>query len=967
MATDPTPFQSLPTLKNAAGLSNAHEYAGIWTGQSNSRPTGYPANGLEYAPELALEDTGMDLTSIVVPSLATRAVGMVERVTVDSTVDIARWNTGTYIRFGTKTVPEPGYAKVEKGVVGGFLWVRWISLPTDGYTGDGYLVREDSAKFYAYENVRVLTPYTPLQDIIYPIVAGDPWFPATHAPYPAANALMSSEGRRLLLPTPYNGATSVAAFDDLAVFLPLTRREGADGYGISEVADSSFTGVGNPTGHPITDITGQVFTFANSIPAGADLTNAYILVDWEQGGVSKRSWSRVASNTTTTFTATGTWLGDGIPIHPPEESTAVTFTAAAPGVVNWAGHGLVEGDRVTFPSTTGALPAEIVIGRVYRVRNPGAGTFQISESMDHPVLSFAGAGSGNATGIQAWIYTVWIPYWKDNPFTWLPGPEFAYPNENQQPLGPFLHFRARGQVIYAGNYPAAGGSSYLDPFDGDTDYRFGAMLPFAWRVSTATGKRMNMVVLGINGAPLHTSSQLNTTGYQGIAGWWNYEKFGFGLPLEDTTSQLADRLKRLITFIAPQALLAESSAKTMRYISTCHVQGETDALTEGGRETYIASITDYKRWIRDLIDSVSLSPFSGDAKVPFVQPLLTREPWENGSAFQLFGVDYYSDTNNGIRVSHVSDEYADYTLTDDIPKLVLLNGSVNTAHFSGEGQSVQGARLAAAVLDILDYALASTSSALATNVRLLRIANQALLYLGQSSTIIAALTENNTPARLVNQMLPEAIKQLLSMRQWSWATRIEPATQVKHDNPRWQYAYVVPGRAHTVVEIIPPTTEGNVSGVNQATTIPTPLLVSISFPFGELPQQITGNPAEFELGRSPSGHRLLFTNVAQLSGDISAGTITDGTLHPERLPRRPTLRYIDKVLDPDRFSDAFSDALAWWLASMLASGLVKGQQGAVVKEDMRREAFRAMGAEAEHESASRHQPLEHRPDWIAGR
>ena len=1035
-----------PSCKTASGLSTSHEYAAIWTGQSNSLPWGYPQNAFEYAIELNQAPTGLDLSTIVIPDNADREVGEVEVLLCDGTVAANVWNTSTWLRLGTPTAPLAGYALVlESGLAS--LTVKWLSLPANDAIVAGYLVRE-TGRFASYDSTRVLTPYLPLFRDIHPPYSGSPnegpprlWTAPRNSPYPAANGAVNAvaDGKRLTLPAPYTLPAAVTDFSDLGLFLPITRREGSNGYGISEIADATFGAIGDPTGHPITTISGQVFTFLNAISATADLTNGYLIVDWEQGGAARRSWARIATNGTTSFTTdAASWLGDLIPDAP--DTDTVTFTGGVnptitwgstlplvvgdrvaftnsggrlPDIANstvtfdlgletviWASHGLRDGQPVLF-ETTGTLPTPLVAGTTYYVRNPAAGTFQLSatplgaiinlggapaptttayalglvstrvyyvkavagdnfevaDSMDHPVIVFDGIGTGTHTATRVWQYTAWIPHWKDNPFMWLPGPEFAYPNEDYQPRNTFIHFRARGHLFYA--Y-----SGTLTPFDGEADSRFGAMLPFAHRVSAAIGKRMNVVACGIGSTPLIPAQGINTAAgvYQGIVGWWNYEQLGFAVSLEDTTRFLSGRIKRLVTFVAVQALLAEGSAKTLRYLSAAHIQGEADA-NRHLAETYIATITDYKNWLRELVDSVSLSAYEGEARLPFVQPLITHFPWEEDPGGITY-TDIDGFVNDSIKQAQTADEFAAYTLAEDLPK-------INGGHFSGGGMVAMGARLAAAALDLIDYGLSFSSAVLTTvNPRLLRLANLALSELGQGAARITSLTENTTESRAVADALPEAVRRLLAMRQWSWATRKEPATLVKNPgNPDWQYAYVVPGRALTPIAIEPPRVEG-AGGVQLVPVVPPSILREQTF-------LETLKPESFEIGRSLSGHRLLFCNVAEIPGDtteqvplnLTPASYADipNDLLPERLPTRATLHYIDKVPDPDRYSEAFAAALVHLLASLLAPALIKGQQGELVSASQYQKVGGYLRAEASHETVTRQHRIEHRVDWLDAR
>ena len=76
--------------------------------------------------------------------------------------------------------------------------------------------------------------------------------------------------------------------------------------------------------------------------------------------------------------------------------SGVTMPINTPGVVNWAGHNLLADDTVTF--TGGTLPTTLTAGTTYYVRNPGAGTFEVSATAGGASIGFLAAGSGTITG-----------------------------------------------------------------------------------------------------------------------------------------------------------------------------------------------------------------------------------------------------------------------------------------------------------------------------------------------------------------------------------------------------------------------------------------------------------------------------------------------------------------------------------------------------------------------------------------
>lgn len=93
-------------------------------------------------------------------------------------------------------------------------------------------------------------------------------------------------------------------------------------------------------------------------------------------------------------------------------STAtVTISAANPGVVTWASHGLVSGSVVTF-TTTGALPSPLTPNTLYYVSQAGnsAGSFELATTPGGTSIdTSAGGDSGTHTAYAQQLATSWFP------------------------------------------------------------------------------------------------------------------------------------------------------------------------------------------------------------------------------------------------------------------------------------------------------------------------------------------------------------------------------------------------------------------------------------------------------------------------------------------------------------------------------------------------------------------------------
>lgn len=76
----------------------------------------------------------------------------------------------------------------------------------------------------------------------------------------------------------------------------------------------------------------------------------------------------------------------------------VTITNAEPAVVTWNGHGLANGDVVTF-STTGTLPTGLSPDTPYYVVSASANTFSVAATPGGAAIDTTGAGSGTHTAL----------------------------------------------------------------------------------------------------------------------------------------------------------------------------------------------------------------------------------------------------------------------------------------------------------------------------------------------------------------------------------------------------------------------------------------------------------------------------------------------------------------------------------------------------------------------------------------
>ena len=205
-------------LKHAADLSDSHEYFIVWAGDTNARPWGAKADAYSLFPEFQNTADGLAIVSIVIPDDGTRDTSTAEALTVGTALTVNEW-VGCTVRLTAaagdpRIAPIVGYAVIQSNTAT-TITVIWTVLPTNDATVDGYIIRLDR-KRASYPQVRVLTPYQPVEDS-----ATD-----QTVPYPSSTA---SGGRSVTLPAPYSGTTTATSGEDVGVLLPFTFFEGIDG------------------------------------------------------------------------------------------------------------------------------------------------------------------------------------------------------------------------------------------------------------------------------------------------------------------------------------------------------------------------------------------------------------------------------------------------------------------------------------------------------------------------------------------------------------------------------------------------------------------------------------------------------------------------------------------------------------------------------------------------------------------
>lgn len=139
--------------------------------------------------------------------------------------------------------------------------------------------------------------------------------------------------------------------------------------------------------------TGMVLPYfgkGSSIPTGFALCNGALV---SMGSASSQTYEALLDLLldATTYYSTTVLTAFGL-------NTGNTVTAdAGTDKVLWASHTLVNGDRVVFGNSGGALPGGISANTKYFVRNAGTNDFQISLTSTGAIVDISSAGTGTHT------------------------------------------------------------------------------------------------------------------------------------------------------------------------------------------------------------------------------------------------------------------------------------------------------------------------------------------------------------------------------------------------------------------------------------------------------------------------------------------------------------------------------------------------------------------------------------------
>lgn len=474
-------------------------------------------------------------------------------------------------------------------------------------------------------------------------------------------------------------------------------------------------------------------------------------------------------------------------------------------------------------------------------------------------------------------------------------------------------------------------------------HRYGAMLECAWNVSNMIGKRINVINLGINSSAQILRNMQNYFGFKGKIGWWDYNKYLDWTPGNPDGN--ATRLRRMIEIMAPAAISAEGSAKPLRILGIFGFQGEGDAIVKEGRELYEKTLHTFYGWLRNVIYKSGQTFFNTPDRIPVVHASLPTVPWEQNS-FAGYGLTQSGDTeglvNAAIAEFVAKDGFAGTFDTNSSPKLypdssALVQGIMGSDPLHFNGFGET----------INGRTAASTWATVALDAiphndkeASLAICNMALAHIGDTAKITSIEPpDGSVQATLCSKFYPMARDSLMEMLSWSFATRRRKLVEVSNETTSWDYAYAMPPDVASAFTILPPDVSDDYSTRFAATDSP-------GYFANNIPIIAAGRyaPQPFAVEVDSYGNEIIYTD--QENAEI---------------------RYIALATDASKFSPLFTVALSWHLASMLAGPIMKGDVGAAEAKRCQQMMAMYLAKAQASDSQQRNVKPEHIVQWMSGR
>jgi len=918
---------------------DAYEIAVVCSGQSTLRPWGHRDDeGYVEAPHLALAEPGMDLTvQAIIPADTDHGLADSKSVVSVSELLVADAWIGAELRLVrfeyTDTVElasRRGIATVLSNTTT-TLTVRWTTgfdssnSATIIYMLSGMLRRVGAPT--GYDNVRVLVPYQP--EYASPnSVSG--LYPATTTPAVPG----------------YSVPSTITSFRDVGVFVPFCWNEGRNGKALNfsscTIAGLVVTRVGGDAvdaglADYFVGATVEVFTGAGLVVSGTVVSHttgasATFTVD---------AWSPAAPQPSAECTIS----------IPDWKDNPNSFGFRYPGNDMQPGGWPSAGTRTgqTYNRALGNLtPSYVEASRIDASINPAICSTGLAQrvastagSMTPSIASSRLVITCNAT-INTTGETSFASFLVPGHLVTLSG-FTGTPDINgtwrvysvADTLGGIIQLEAYGTTVVPGSIGTAAGATgaKVTRQTFERQHRFGPVLPFAWKLSTLLGRRVNLIHLGINAASLLPKVQAGDTAFRGTIGWWEP-----GVTQDWTPSQpngLFARLVRMITVMAPAALLAEGNTKSLRVVGFYDQQGESEATVAAGRSNYLTLLSGFYAAMRKAVTAAGLSPYPEPARIPWVRPQITSVPWE-----QNYPPVFYGDTT-GLVNTAIQDLVAldGGGATFDPNTRGKLDGTTffgtDALHFNGTAEAQNGQEAATLLADLINSTLSQGEDQGAT-----ALCQQALAIVGEVATLESVFPpdDSSTLATLCNRFYQQARDELLEAHNWSFATRRAALVSVTNTRDERAYAYALPADLLKPLFVMH---EGSAGffGYSVPAARPQGYLSRIDI------ESRRPRPPDFTVERDDNGLQVLRCDVQDAN-----------------------LLYQARVSDVSQFSPGFRQVLIWKIAAKLVGALVKGRTGSemVLRAEQMAAAHLGKAAQADAQGHRVEHESEHieTPGWL---
>lgn len=981
----------------ATQLSDDYDYAIVWWGQSVARPWGLLTEGVAAMPELDRRGlAGGPLVATYITGPTGTAGLRVSEIFVGLPLNNGEW-PGANLRIGLASEPKVGYGTVVSNT-GGYVLTTPLTVKTSQYTA------HTNSFTFANDNTLTLsgTPAWPTTELvgIAVTVANTTTTTTTYT-----GTITANTSNVLTITwvggTPPNGSVSTLAWtlklkgvlisSIPGAFTPRLAAVGVDRI-LGQAVLISSIGIGviasaTPSTLRLTfrsydGISTDVIAAATSCTIGNCVTVSWFGTDGEP---EVSDGSRNCYLTRDDYESWKTY--ENIDVLTPYQPEVLNTDSSGPNIPYPAG--------VVTPTTVPGftIPANITSYEDLGLFLPftlfegisGAGAFGTLSSVTSEnatigdetltpkqlVGGFIRCGNSigriatNTTNVitltnAGWTpsvpttstlnFQVWLGHFNSSPHALLEG--FRYPSNDMLPAGPaaisfynpsqgVIHNSVLGSKILGGNGTA--NKVYNEYSYGlfSKDTHFGQMLPFAYRVAGALGRKISMIHLGINSAGQILRQRQNFFGFPGKIGWWDHNKYLDWTPGNPTGC--AARLRKLIETIAVAAQTARANGRKLKILGVVGDQGQADALSPEGRETFKDNLPSFYAWLRKVIQDAGLSPYPTASQIPVVHANIAHSPYEfegvvSGYELFTFKGDGKKLVNAAIDDLAARDGFAATHLVDDSVNLKL---SYDPLHLNGIGEVVHGLRKADSFLALLDATLSFCGFDEKVQASAVDLCNIALSHVGDAAQITSINPPDGSPQALhCARFYPAARDMVLALRPWTFARRRATLIEVTNTRTEWDFAYAVP------LDMLMPTavtandaTDDNIAGASFLAPAPSPQVQPRRQvePTGYVPQP-------YVLERDDAGYRVIYTDQASAN-----------------------LRYQARVTDATEFPPLFRLAVSYQLAALLAGPLVKGDVGRTVAEQFMKMLMLTVAQAADTDATQQRTPVKPINPWISNR